>query len=237
MMPDWMKETDCYVPPKDGGTFVVKTIKSLSGAMSRLKIQQGHEKKHALPALIKFFLLVGGIVLLSVSQNRLVLLAFAAVLQALLCTWPAGNILSIYKASFAAALLAFVLFIPAMLLNPDGISNNLTIVLKVFLSLEMVSIFNHTTQWNHITSALRKLHIPGIFIFTLDITLKYIVLLGTFIGDILTSLKLRSVGKNNKKYQSIGGVMGVTFIRGAEMSQEMYEAMRCRGFTDDYKGL
>jgi cobalt/nickel transport system permease protein len=237
MMPDWMKETDFYVPPKDGGTFVVKTIKSLSGAMSRLKIQQGHEKKHALPALIKFFLLVGGIVLLSVSQNRLVLLAFAAVLQALLCTWPAGNILSIYKASFAAALLAFVLFIPAMLLNPDGISNNLTIVLKVFLSLEMVSIFNHTTQWNHITSALRKLHIPGIFIFTLDITLKYIVLLGTFIGDILTSLKLRSVGKNNKKYQSIGGVMGVTFIRGAEMSQEMYEAMRCRGFTDDYKGL
>jgi cobalt/nickel transport system permease protein len=28
--------------------------------------------------------------------------------------------------------------------------------------------------------------------------------------------------------------MGITFIRGAEMSQEMYEAMCCRGFTDDY---
>jgi cobalt/nickel transport system permease protein len=101
----------------------------------------------------------------------------------------------------------------------------------------MVSIFNHTTQWNHITGALRKLHIPGIFIFTLDMTLKYIVLLGTFTGDILTALRLRSVGKNNKKYQSVGGVMGITFIRGAEMSQEMYEAMRCRGFTDDYKGV
>jgi cobalt/nickel transport system permease protein len=237
MMPEWMKKADCYVPPKDGGTFAVKTIKSLSGVMSRLKVQQGHEKKHALPALVKFLLLVAAIVVLSVSQSRLVLLAFAAILQAYLCTWPANNILSIYKASLAAALLAFVLFLPAMLLHPEGISNNLTIVLKVFLSLEMVSIFNHTTQWNHITGALRKLHIPGIFIFTLDITLKYTVLLGTFIGDILTSLQLRSIGKNNKKYQSVGGVMGVTFIRGAEMSQEMYEAMRCRGFTDDYKGL
>jgi cobalt/nickel transport system permease protein len=124
-----------------------------------------------------------------------------------------------------------------MFLQPEGISNNLVIVGKVFLSLEMVTIFNHTTQWNHITTALRKLHLPGIFIFTLDITLKYIVLLGTLIEEILTSLTLRSVGKNNKKYQSIGGVMGVTFVRGTEMSQEMYEAMRCRGFTDDYKGL
>jgi cobalt/nickel transport system permease protein len=101
----------------------------------------------------------------------------------------------------------------------------------------MVTIFNHTTQWNHITGALRKLHIPGIFLFTLDIALKYIVLLGTLIQDILTSLRLRSVGKNNKKYQSVGGVMGVTFLRGTEMSREMYESMRCRGFTDDYKGL
>jgi cobalt/nickel transport system permease protein len=237
MMPEWMKTTDYYVPPKDGGTFVVKTIQSLGGVMSRLKVQQGHEKKHAFPALFKFLLLLAAIILLSVSQNRMLLLAFAAVLQAYLCTWPAKNILSVFKASLMAALLAFVLFIPAMILKPEGISNNLHIVLKVFLSLEMVSIFNHTTQWNHITGALRKLHIPGIFIFTLDITLKYIVLLGTLIEDLLTSLQLRSVGKNNKKYQSVGGVMGVTFIRGAEMSQQMYEAMRCRGFTDDYKGL
>jgi cobalt/nickel transport system permease protein len=232
-----MKEADSYVPPKDGGTFAVKTIKSLGGVMSRLRVQHGHEKKRALPAMLKFFLLVGALLVLSLSHNRLVVLAFAAILQVYLCTWEAKGILGILKSSFAAAALAFALFLPAMILHPAGISNNLTVVLKVFLSLEMVSIFNHTTQWNHITVALRKLHIPGIFIFTLDITLKYTVLLGTFITEVLTSLQLRSVGKNNKKYQSVGGVMGVTFIRGAEMSQQMYEAMRCRGFTDDYKGL
>jgi cobalt/nickel transport system permease protein len=232
-----MKQNDSYVPPKDGGTFAVKTIASLGGIMSRLKVQLGHEKKYALPALFKLVVLVCALVILSVGQSGLMLLAFAAILQVYLCTWPARDILNILKPSAAAAVLAFVLFIPAMLGNPGGTYNQLRIVGKVFLSLEMVTIFNHTTQWNHITGALRKLHIPGIFIFTLDITLKYIVLLGTLIRDLLTALGLRSVGKNNKKYQSVGGVMGVTFLRGTEMSREMYEAMRCRGFTDDYKGL
>ena len=107
----------------------------------------------------------------------------------------------------------------------------------MFVCVGLVNIFNHTTQWNHITKALRTLHIPGVFIFILDITLKYLVLLGSLIEGLLTACSLRSVGKNKKKYQSVGGVMGVTFVRSTEMSQQMYEAMQCRGFTDDYKGL
>ena len=54
---------------------------------------------------------------------------------------------------------------------------------------------------------------------------------------MLTAMSLRMVGKNNKEYQSIGGVMGTTFVKSTHMSKEMYEAMKCRGFTDDYKGL
>jgi cobalt/nickel transport system permease protein len=164
----------------------------------------------------------------------MVMLFFATILQAYLCTWPGRDIWNIIKAAGMAGIIAFILFLPAMILTPENIPNNLAVVIKVFICMEMLSIFNHTTQWNHITGALKKLHIPAIFIFTLDITLKYIVLLGTLITDLLTSLQLRSVGKNNKKYQSVGGVMGITFIRGAEMSGEMYEAMCCRGFTDDY---
>ena len=87
------------------------------------------------------------------------------------------------------------------------------------------------------TGALRKFHIPGVVIFIIDITFRYIVLLGKLMEDLLTAVSLRSVGRNNKKYSSVGGVMGVTFLRGTEMNKEMYEAMQCRGFTDDYKGL
>ena len=161
-------------------------------------------------------------------------MAYAAILLLYFCTWPAGDILNIMKAGCGASVLALIILLPAMFIQPSGIRNELLVVIKVFFSISTLSIFNHTTQWNHITGALRKLHIPGIFIFTLDITLKYIVLLGNLITELLTSLQLRSVGKNNKKYSSIGGVMGVTFVRGTEMNRQMYEAMQCRGFTDDY---
>ncbi len=237
MLPDWMLQSDAetYVPPSDGGTFVVKTIKSIGAAMSRIKIQKGHEKKVHLPAMVKLFLMLGLILLVSITQNPLILMASAALLLGYLATWPAEDLWNILKTGLGAAFLTLLILIPAMILNPSGIRNELMIVLKVFLSADFVAVFNHTTQWNHITRALRKLHVPGIFVFTLDITLKYIVLLGGLISDLLTSLQLRSVGRNNRKYTSIGGVMGITFIRGAELNRQMYEAMLCRGFTDDYE--
>ena len=202
--------------------------------MTRIQVQHGHEKRFALPATVKFVALIGLLIILSLSHEPLPLLIFAAFIHAYLCTWSARDIWLILKTALFAAVVAFVLLLPAIIFSPAGLIRCLVIVIKVFFGVEMVNIFNHTTQWNHITSALRKLHIPAVFVFTLDITLKYIVLLGELIDGLLTALLLRSVGKNDGKYNTVGGVMGVTFLRSAEMNQQMYEAMRCRGFTDDY---
>lgn len=237
MLPNWMKETDNYIPAQDGGRFVVESMKSIGKSMSQIKIQKGHEKGRALPSLLKLCLMIVAILVISVTKNPLIVMAYAAFILLYLCTWPARDILNVFKAGIIAAVLAVIILLPAVIFNKELIRNELFIIAKVFLSVITVSIFNHTTQWNHVTGALRKLHVPGIFIFTLDITLKYIVVLGNLINDLLISMQLRSVGKNNKKYDSIGGVMGVTFIRGVEMNKQMYEAMQCRGFTDDYKGL
>ena len=237
MLPEWMKKEEYYIPRSDSSRFVVESIKSIGMAMSQIKLQKGHEKGRTLPPLFKLLLMLAGILFISVSRSKIPVMAYAAFLLLYLCTWPAEDIWSIWKAGLTASFLAFLILLPAMLLNAGLIRNEIFIIIKVFLSIITINIFNHTTQWNHVTRALRQLHIPGIFIFTLDITLKYIVLLGNLITDLLTSLQLRSVGKNNKRYNSVGGVMGVTFVRGAEMNRQMYEAMLCRGFTDDYKGL
>lgn len=237
MLPEWMSKPEDYAPSAGGNAFAVKSMKTIGKVMSRIQIQKGHEKGRTLPPILKLLLMVGGILLVSITQHRLIVMAYAACILLYLCTWPARHIAGIMKAALIAAAFTFILLIPAIVINPSILSNELLIVCKVFLSILTVSIFNHTTQWNHITGALRKLHVPGLFVFTLDITLKYIVLLGNLIVDLLTALQFRSVGKNNRKYTSIGGVMGITFIRGAEMNRQMYEAMQCRGFTDDYKGL
>ena len=82
---------------------------------------------------------------------------------------------------------------------------------------------------------MRTFRIPSLFIFTLDITLKYISVLGEMCADILTSVSLRSVGKNPQKAKALSGVLGISFLKSREMAEEMYAAMCCRGFTGEYR--
>lgn len=79
------------------------------------------------------------------------------------------------------------------------------------------------------------MHVPSLFIFTLDITLKYISVLGEICVDILQAVSLRSVGKNPDKAKSFSGILGITFLKSSEMAEEMYASMCCRGFTGEYQ--
>jgi cobalt/nickel transport system permease protein len=81
---------------------------------------------------------------------------------------------------------------------------------------------------------LKIFFIPDIFIFVLDIAIKYILLLGEYTLNMLYALRLRSIGRNNNKYTSLSGIAGTMFTRSREMAEEMHAAMECRGFTGEY---
>ena len=237
MIPEWMKKIEDYVPPADGGAFYYRTLKSLGGIMSRLRLESGREGRFSLPAGVRLLLMIALIILVSVTQNDLVIMAVGAVALVRLALMQAEDIGAVVKAVLVAVIMAAVIFAPAVIMDPARLWNSIRVVAKILISVTLVGIFNRTTQWNHLTAALRKAHVPGTVIFIIDITFRYIVLLGNLMQELLTAVSLRSVGRNDKKYNSIGGVMGVTFLRGTEMNKEMYEAMQCRGFTDDYEGL
>ena len=237
MIPEWMKKNEEYVPPADGGAFYYRTLKALGGIMSRLRLESGREGRFSLPAGVRLLLMIALIILVSVTQNNLVIMAVGAAVLVRLAMMSAEDISAVVKAVLVAVIMAVVIFAPAVIMDPARLWNSIRVVAKILISVTLVGIFNRTTQWNHLTAALRKAHIPGTVIFIIDITFRYIVLLGNLMQELLTAVSLRSVGRNDKKYNSVGGVMGVTFLRGTEMNKEMYEAMQCRGFTDDYEGL
>ena len=62
-----------------------------------------------------------------------------------------------------------------------------------------MNILSHTSRWSEISKSLKLLFIPDIFIWIMDITIKYIVLLGEHSINLLYALKLRSIGIHSNK--------------------------------------
>ena len=145
----------------------------------------------------------------------------------------AKAIISIMKISLGMTAFTFVILLPAALLG--NTYSSVMITTKVFATITAVNILSHTTRWSDITSALKRFFIPDIFIFVMDIAIKYIVMLGDFALNMLYALKLRSIGKNKRKYASLSGIAGTLFLKSKEMAEEMYYAMECRGFTGEYQ--
>lgn len=233
-MPEWLLKNENYTPVKDKDSFINKSILSLFGLIARIKAQDSKPKDmFDVQAVFRVLFTLLLIVLLSLSRSFTFVLIVMAYVLVLLAMMPARDIVAILKVSIIMTLFTFVILLPAAFYgNTYSFS---MIPPKVFATITAVNILSHATRWNNIISALKRFRVPDLIIFVLDITLKYIVMLGEFTLDMLYALKLRSVGRNREKVTSLSGVAGTMFIKSRIMAEEMYGAMACRGFTGEYK--
>ncbi len=233
-MPEWLLKDENYIPQSDKDTFINKSILSLLRILSRIKTQNGYiTDKFYINAVFKVAFTFMLVMLLSISRSFTFVIIINVYLLAVLSLMQAEKIIKIFKVSFVIALFTFVILLPAAFWG-NGYSS-VMITSKVFATVTAVNILSNSTRWNSITSALKRFFVPDIFILVLDITIKYIVMLGDFSLNMLYSLKLRSVGKNKSKYTSLSGIAGTMFIKSKEMAEDMYYAMECRGFTGEYR--
>ena len=199
-MPEWLTTGGNYVPKTDRDTFIDKSILSLFGVLSRIKRQTVYAGRFlAVNTALKVPGLLLLIVLLSISRN-FVFVAVVMVYQLVLLSLMRGEeIIKILKVCLVAALFTFLILLPAAFLSGSG-QNCLMITGKVFAGILGVNILSHTSKWHEITYALKVFFVPDVFVLVLDITIKYIVMLGDFSLHMLYALKLRSVGRNTGKY-------------------------------------
>ncbi|MGV8981001.1 energy-coupling factor transporter transmembrane component T [Clostridium sp.] len=233
-MPEWLLKKDNYKPLKDKDGFINKSIISILGVITRFRLQTGYKKNkfgvNALIKLISAFLLI---ILVSLTKS------FTFVLVANICLLMIINFLNIeeiiyiLKVSTVAAIFTFIILLPSIFMNDEN--NVIILTLKVLVSVTTVNVLACTTQWNELLGTLKVFHVPDMFIFVLDITIKYIIVLGEFSLNMIYSLKLRSVGRSKNKTTALSGIVGTMFIKSKEMAEEMHNAMECRGFTGEYK--
>lgn len=230
-LPDWMTGRETYDAPKDSDGFLTKSTLSILSVLSKIRETSGNGLKWASPAgmLVTVLALI---LLMALSKNMLftyVVLAETLIVSMFLCNKALARSI---KTSLAAMLLSMLLLLPAALTGAPR--TMLTVSVKVFVSVALLNLVSQTLPFNRITESLKAFHVPDLFIFTLDITLKYIVMLGDVCVNMLDALRMRSVGKNKEKGKSLSGVLGVTFLKSREMADEMYGAMACRGFEGEY---
>lgn len=232
---DWLYKEDEYTPPTNHQKFIDKSIIGLVAILSKIKKEGIINNPIAQKVSPIFKVLFSMILILLVSLSRSYFFVGLVIIYNLIIilTFETDEKKEILTLSIVIPLFTLIMLIPSMFMG--NIKNSILIIIKVFASISIVNLLSHTTKWNHITKTLKLFYIPDLFIWILEITIKYIFILGNFSLEMLYALKLRSVGENTRKYTSLSSLIGSLFLKSMDMGEEMFAAMECRCFTGEYK--
>lgn len=233
-LPSWLTQSQAYQPQADRDGFITKSVLAVSSVLARMRLDDGAAAAFSPSAPIKLVFGLACILLVSLSRNYLFVMLVLAGVLARATLLPQRALSRVAATAGAAGLLALVVMLPATLLGQPR--SALTIAGKALVSTGIAMEVALTTPAAELTGALRTFRVPNLFIMTLDLTLRSIVRLGEVALEVLTALRLRSVGRNRHKGSAMGGVGGVVLLKAAEASQQTHDAMRCRGFEGTYDG-
>lgn len=229
---EWLFKSENYVPQEDKDTFINKSILSFLRLIAQIRAQDKKVDRFRANPFFRVLFTLMLIVFVSISQNFCFIYIVIAYLLIILCFLPGKDIIKALHVSIITALFSVIVLLPALFYG--NTYSIFMIPTKIFVSVLAVNILSSTTRWDYIIISLKRFHLQDLFIFVLDVTFKYIVMLGEFSVEMLYALKLRSVGSNNNKYRSLSGVIGTIFLKTRDMADDMHLAMQCRGFTGEY---
>lgn len=244
-LPSWLAVEQRYEPTGARHRVMQKNVLHLASLLERVRLGGGaHEGgsmvDRALSCVSAPVRLVGifvCVLCVCLTQSPLYLMLMAAIALVLVAVRPVRGLRATFVPALGAAGLAVVLVLPALLLDASAAGAMLKIALKTFINVSLVLGVSWTLTWSRMSAALKMLHLPDEVIFTFDMALKHIEVLGRTAHDLCESVMLRSVGSAPEGFSrtdSVAGIMGMTFIKAMECSRAMDEAMLCRGFAGAY---
>jgi cobalt/nickel transport system permease protein len=130
--------------------------------------------------------------------------------------------------------------VPAQIaITREGIQIALLLVGRVATSLSFVLLLTLTTPWADLLKALRSFRIPQIYVQTLGMTLRYLMLLCQIVEGMHVAKKSRTLrrGKMKTEQRWVAGQVGTLFKRSMQLSMEVHRAMVARGFQGDVRIL
>ena len=244
-LPSWLTEQERYEPTGACHRVMQKNVLHLASLLERVRLGGGaHEggsiidrALSSVSAPVRLLGMLVCVLCVCLAQSPLYLMLMAAIALVLIAVRPVRGLRATFMPALAAAGFAVVLALPALLLGASATIAMLKIALKTFVNVSLVLGVSWTLTWSRMSAALKALRLPDEVIFTFDMALKHIEVLGRAAHDLTESVMLRSVGRapaGFSRTDSVAGIMGMTFIKAMECSRAMDEAMLCRGFAGAY---
>ena len=244
-LPSWLTEQERYEPTGARHRVMQKNVLHLASLLERVRLGSGaHEggsmvdrALSSVSAPVRLLGMLVCVLCVCLAQSPLYLMLMAAIALVLIAVRPVRGLRATFMPALAAAGFAVVLALPALLLGASATIAMLKIALKTFVNVSLVLGVSWTLTWSRMSAALKALRLPDEVIFTFDMALKHIEVLGRTAHDLTESVMLRSVGRapaGFSRTDSVAGIMGMTFIKAMECSRAMDEAMLCRGFAGAY---
>lgn len=121
----------------------------------------------------------------------------------------------------------------------QGLTSALFLIGRVGASLSFVLLLTLTTPWASILKAVRSLGVPQIYVQTLGMTLRYLMLLSRIVEEMCTAKKSRTLRSRKTRVEQrwIAGQAGTLFMRSMQLSSEVHRAMIARGYQGEVKIL
>lgn len=224
-LPEWIKEETRPVTVKGQDGFLTHSLLEFCRLFRKIDLnkQSSDTKAHAGIKLLAAFVLI---LLIALSPAFYFTLTVAAAFLLFLSFQRIEILKDVIENAAGAAFLSFMIMFPAYFLS--GSMAFITITVKVFLSVGMLSYVSVSSPWNQLTASLNRIHLPSIVVFILDLTLRYIELLGRKAEEMLTALQLRNLSRSRDHQKSFSGILGTLFLKAADYGHQTSDAMECR---------
>jgi cobalt/nickel transport system permease protein len=119
----------------------------------------------------------------------------------------------------------------------QGLAGVTLFVLRVTVSVTLVLVVTLTTRWTELLKAISVFRVPQIFILVLGMTYRYIFLLIRIVQNMFLAKKSRVIrmGTTGEEQAWVASRIGLLLKKSFKLSDDVYSAMRSRGFTGKVK--
>lgn len=118
-----------------------------------------------------------------------------------------------------------------------GMLSFMTLLIKCCLTVFAALLLLSTTGMNKIAAGLHKLHVPQVFIIQLLLTYRYISVLMGEASRVYNAYILRAPNQKGISSKVWGSLIGLLLLRTYDRAGRLYQAMKLRGFENQYYGV